>query len=258
MTQPLTLALLQTDLEWENPAANRRQMSVWLQQLTKPAHVVILPEMWTTGFSMRPERVAEPAEGPATNWMLHTAQQHQALVMGSVATQWQGGYVNRLWAAYPDGQLRYYDKRYLFTPGGEKKAYQPGNQQVVFSWQGWRLCPQICYDLRFPECARNDLSQPDSGYDLLVYVANWPRARISQWENLLVARAIENQAYVAGVNRLGVDGAGLSYTGHSLVADYTGLRMTRPNQRPGWITATLDAEALQNYRQKLPFWQDRT
>lgn len=250
----MRLTLLQTSLIWENADANRRQLAAKLASLTGQTDIVVLPEMFTTGFSMRSETLAESMDGAAVAWLRAQAAALGAAVTGSFICREDGRYYNRLVWAFPDGQIRTYDKKHLFGLAGEDKHYAPGAERLVLEWQGWRICPLICYDLRFPEWSRNYLPDP---YDLLIYVANWPSRRAHHWRALLAARAIENQAYVAAVNIVGADGAGLEYSGDSTLLDFGGQELCRLSQQEGMFTGTLNLEALRAYRQQLPFLKSR-
>lgn len=218
----LELALIQTTLAWHAPAANREHFQKLLEQ-ARGADLVILPEMFSTGFSMDSADLAEPEDGPSSIWLREQAQAIGAVVCGSLIIRAaDGSYRNRLLWARPDGSWAHYDKRHLFRMAGEHKHYSAGDQQVVLQLKGWRVRPLICYDLRFPVWSRDP-----QGTDLLLYTANWPGARRQHWNRLLPARAIENLCYVAAVNRVGEDGKGHGYTGDSQVLDFQGRRCWR-------------------------------
>jgi predicted amidohydrolase len=243
----LDIALIQTTLAWHDRDANLEHFEHLLDQATD-VDLVILPEMFTTGFSMESEALAESENGPTSVWMLAQAQRLKAVVTGSVITRAaDGSYRNRLLWARPDGELSYYDKRHLFRMAGEHEHYSAGDQRVVFEWKGWRIRPLICYDLRFPVWSR--VAQDT---DLLIYTANWPGARRSHWNRLLPARAIENLCYVAAVNRIGEDGKGFAYTGDSQVLDFQGESLLSVAQANGVFRATLNANDLQSYRTRFP------
>jgi omega-amidase len=211
MTQKtLQIALLQLDLVWENPQVNREKIDQFLSQIPKETDIVFLPEMFTTGFSMNVEELAETMEGETIQWMRARCKNFQLALCGSLIIVEDGQYFNRLVFVDPSGEIYYYNKRHLFTMSGEENKFVPGTKRLVVNYKGWRICPLICYDLRFPIWSRNR-----NEYDLLVYLANWPKARNELWNTLLKARAIENQAYVAGANRIGVDGNSISYSGNS-------------------------------------------
>jgi predicted amidohydrolase len=249
----LRVALVQADLHWELPEANRAMLEEMLWQLPGPADVVVLPEMFTTGFTMRAAQVAEPMGLHTTRWMLQQARQLDAAVVGSFVVKDGGQCFNRLLWAFPDGRLAQYDKRHLFRMAREHEAYAPGRRRLVVEWRGWRCCPLVCYDLRFPVWSRN-APDPDGrpAYDCLLYVANWPEARIQAWDTLLQARAIENLAYAVGVNRTGTDGAGIAYCGHSAAAGPKGEILAHAGRAPGIALAVCSAQALREYREKFP------
>lgn len=250
--QNLTISLVQADLHWHQPDANRTQFEALLTPLAGHTDLVVLPEMFTTGFTMSPEAVAEAEDGETRHWMQVQAQQLNAALVGSVVTQTADGYRNRLLFCTPDGDVILYDKRHLFRMGGEHNHYQQGSERVVLEYRGWRIMPQICYDLRFPVFTRNR-----NEYDLLLYVANWPAPRRHAWRTLLQARAIENLSYVAGVNRVGSDGSGLQYSGDSLLLDFCGERLVDGPEGEAFVeTRTLDAEALSAFRTRFPAWMD--
>ncbi|MDN5515329.1 MAG: amidohydrolase [Pseudomonas sp.] len=243
----LELALIQTTLVWHDPAANREHFQALLEQ-ARGADLVILPEMFTTGFSMASAELAEPEDGPSSIWLREQAQRIDAVICGSLIIQAaDGSYRNRLLWACPDGSLAHYDKRHLFRMAGEHKHYSAGDQQVVFDLKGWRVRPLICYDLRFPVWSRDA-----SGTDLLLYTANWPGARRQHWNRLLPARAIENLCYVAAVNRVGEDGRGHGYTGDSQVLDFQGEELLMAGDGDGVFRTQLSSEALNAYRERFP------
>lgn len=243
----LELALIQTTLAWHDPAANREHFQALLEQ-ARGADLVILPEMFSTGFSMDSADLAEPEGGPSSIWLREQAQRIEAVICGSlIILAADGSYRNRLLWACPDGSLAHYDKRHLFRMAGEHKHYSAGDQQVVFDLKGWRVRPLICYDLRFPVWSRDA-----SGTDLLLYTANWPGARRQHWNRLLPARAIENLCYVAAVNRVGEDGKGHGYTGDSQVLDFQGEELLMAGDGDGVFRTQLSSEALNAYRERFP------
>lgn len=217
----LSIALVQADLHWENVTANLATFEEKLAALPEPVDVIVLPEMFNTGFTMN-TALAEPMNLTTTRWMKQIAKQTNALVVGSFAVNEGGRFFNRLLCVRPDGTYAHNDKRHLFTMGEERKHYTAGNVRLTVEWRGWKLCPLVCYDLRFPVWSRNLQSNP---YDILLYVANWPTRRAHAWSTLLQARAIENQCYVVGVNRVGADENGLEYRGDSAALDYLGEPM---------------------------------
>ena len=247
----LELALIQTTLVWQDPAANRGHFAALLQQ-ARGADLIVLPEMFSTGFSMDSAALAEPEDGPSTQWLREQAQQIGAVITGSLIIQAaDGSYRNRLLWARPDGSVAHYDKRHLFRMAGEHKHYSAGEQQVLLELKGWRVRPLICYDLRFPVWSR---SAADT--DLLLYTANWPAARRQHWNRLLPARAIENLCYVAAVNRIGEDGKGFAYSGDSQVLDFQGDSVLAAEAADGVFRVTLKAAELAAYRQRFPAYLD--
>ncbi|MBX3101511.1 MAG: amidohydrolase [Bacteroidetes bacterium] len=254
--QDLTLSLVQADLLWEDPAGNRARLADQLAVLPR-TDVIVLPEMFSTGFSMNAAALAEPMDGPSVAWLLEQARRTDALVGGSLIIREDGRYYNRFVLAQPDGRLHHYDKRHTFRMAREHEVYTSGQDRLILLWRGWRILPLVCYDLRFPVWSRNRLADPVQGYDLALYVANWPAARNRHWQQLLAARAIENQSYVAGVNRCGTDGNQISYSGNTALYDFHGeiLAGVSPHA-PGQCTGTLSAQALQSWRDRFPAWQD--
>ncbi|WP_226391101.1 amidohydrolase [Penaeicola halotolerans] len=254
--EDLHIALVQMDVYWHDPVANRAHVEEILSSLAAKTDLIILPEMFTTGFTMTPEKVAEPMELHTTKWMRQMASRLQSVITGSVVINDQGNYYNRLIWVYPDGALGYYDKRHLFRMAKEEEHYAAGQELKTFAVKGWNILPQVCYDLRFPVWSRNVLQERKLLYDFAFYVASWPAKRVQAWDKLLPARAIENHAYVAGVNRIGVDGLEVDYNGHSAVYDCKGDRLTALSEVAGIIEVTLSAKALNHYREKFPAWMD--
>ncbi|MGJ0480875.1 amidohydrolase [Pantoea agglomerans] len=246
----LKITLLQETLSWMDGVANLRHFDAQLAGLTG-RDLIILPEMFTTGFAMEAAKSSLP-QAQVIEWLHQHARRTDALVGGSAAIQTEHGAVNRFLLVEPDGTLHQYDKRHLFRMADEHHHYQPGEQRQVFEWRGWRILPQICYDLRFPVFSRNR-----NDYDLALYVANWPAPRALHWQALLLARAIENQAYVAGCNRVGSDGNQHQYSGDSQIISPQGeiLSATEPHQRAR-LDAELSLDALNAYRERFPAWQD--
>ena len=249
--EELRITLVQTPLVWEDPKSNRKQLSEKLESLQQQVDLIILPEMFTTGFTMSPEAI--PAEeGPLSlNWMKTQAKKHNSGIMGSIVYTEEGKYFNRLFLVTPEGSVAQYDKRHTFTLAGEDRKYQAGSEKFSFDFMGFRICPMICYDLRFPVWSRNT-----DDYDLLVYVANWPEPRIDAWDALLKARAIENMAYCVGVNRVGADENGHQYPGHSAVYDCLGNTVVFSRVET-ILYATLTKAHLIRNREKLQFLADR-
>ncbi|MDR6984868.1 putative amidohydrolase [Rheinheimera pacifica] len=246
ITTAINVALVQTALVWQNPVANRQQLAEQISRI-QGADIILLPEMFTTGFSMQSQHIAEP-EGDTLGWLQQQAQQIGAALVGSVATRTDNGCVNRCYFVTPEGQVTAYDKKHLFRMAGEHQAYIAGDQRVVVSWRGWRFLLQVCYDLRFPVFSRNC-----HDYDIALYVANWPAARRHAWRTLLQARAIENQAFVLGCNRVGTDGNNVEYSGDSLIVDYLGQAVAdHAPAQASVLRATLDYAQLKQYRQLFP------
>lgn len=247
----LNVTLVQTDLVWHDPAANRRRLQERFAALAGKTDLVVLPEMFTTGFTMEAEAVAEPADGPTVAWMREQAASLGAVITGSIATQQGDRYFNRLVWMRPDGSHESYDKRHLFRMAHEQDHYAAGSRRVVVEIKGWKVLPLVCYDLRFPVWSRNKIGG-DGAYDVLLYVANWPERRRYAWQTLLKARAIENLSYCIAVNRVGKDGTGVNYTGDSAAIDYLGQPMTPPSEQELVETVTLDKAALDGFRAKFP------
>ena len=247
----LRVSLVQTDLVWEDPAANCAQLEEKLAILAGETDVVVLPEMFATGFSMSANG-AEIGRGPALQWMQVQANRLGALIVGSLKVKQQNSFYNRLYAVHPDGTYSSYDKRHLFRMGGEHEFYQPGDEQVILSFKGWNIALFICYDLRFPVWSRN----VGSAYDTAIYVANWPAPRANAWRTLLQARAIENLSYVIGVNRVGTDSNALDYAGDSLLVDFKGSIQLDLQSVDQIMTSELSHEALLEFRAKFPVHLD--
>jgi len=245
----LRVSLVQEPLAWHDPPANRERFSALLTPLAQRTDLIVLPETFTSGFSMEVERLAERAGGPTVTWMQAQAARTDAAITGSVITAEDGKYYNRLLFVLPCGEVRHYDKRHLFRMGREHEHFTPGRSAWSTPWRGLLICPLVCYDLRFPVFSRR---RPDLDYDVLVYVANWPAARAEAWRQLLRARAIENQAYVVGVNRVGADGAGVAYAGDSAAIDFLGRALSSPGETAGVSTVELDATALAAFRERFP------
>ncbi|MFN7540258.1 MAG: amidohydrolase [Bacteroidota bacterium] len=250
----LHCTLIQADLHWEDKEKNLLQLEQMLNNKS-PQELVILPEMFNTGFSMRPEVLAETMEGETVQWMRRMASRHRIILAGSLIIQENNQYFNRLIWMQPDGAMATYDKRHRFALAGEDQHFAAGEHRLVTQANGWRILWQICYDLRFPVWSRQQtLNRPE--YDLLVYVANWPDKRAHAWRSLLIARAIENQCYVIGVNRVGTDGNGLEHLGDSMVVDPMGQVLVQLTGKPGTETVVLDKNVLEEIRSRLPFWKD--
>jgi len=254
----LRCALVQANLHWENREANLSMLEGRLDAVAQGTHLVILPEMFSTGFSMRPEAVAETMEGPSVQWMRAQAASRRTILTGSLAIAEGGAYFNRAIWMLPNGQMGWYDKRHLFAYAGEGDHYTAGDRRLVASVNGWRVLLQVCYDLRFPVWARQQAQEDGSAeYDLLLYVANWPQRRSHAWKTLLTARAIENQCFVIGVNRVGADGNGIHHSGDSMVVDPLGEALFHQADTECVHNFELDKEVLQAVREKFPFLRDR-
>lgn len=220
--------------------------------ISKPTEVVVLPEMFSTGFSMRPEKLAETMEGETLRWMKRMASAKGIVLTGSVIIEESSQYFNRLVWMLPNGDVGYYDKRHLFAYADEDQHYSAGSKRLIASVNGWKINLLVCYDLRFPVWSRQDQAR----YDVLIYVANWPDRRIRAWRTLLQARAIENQCYVVGVNRVGEDGNGIHYSGESMVVDPAGETLYQNKDEEDIFTVALDSSDLETIRRKFPFWKD--
>lgn len=251
----LLVTLVQANLHWEDKQANLQMLEQQIQAIGQPTQLVVLPEMFSTGFSMQPEKLAETMEGSSVQWMKSMATQYKIILTGSLIIEEAGEYFNRLIWMLPNGSYGYYDKRHRFAFAGEDQHYSNGNKRLIASVNGWKINLQICYDLRFPVWARQQITeQPE--YDVLVYVANWPERRNHAWKSLLIARAIENQCYVIGVNRVGEDGKGINHSGDSMVVDPLGQVLCTNAHEVGTHTMALDKNFLEEVRTKFPFWKD--
>ena len=248
----LHLTLIQPDIVWEDKIANIRQYEQTITNLLSPKQVVILPEMFSTGFSMDAERLAEPMNGPTITWMANMAIKNRIILTGSLIIEEEGRYYNRMLWVQPDGVIGYYDKRHLFAHAHEDRHYTPGTTRLITQVNGWRINLQICYDLRFPVWARNQGNE----YDVLIYVANWPQQRSLAWKTLLQARAIENLCYVAGINRVGTDAKGNIYTGDSSVFGPLGELIWQNTGDVTSQTITLEKQVITKTRESLPFLND--
>jgi len=253
MQEKLKIALIQSDLVWENPKQNRANFTRKIENISEEVDLIILPEMFTTGFTMHAEKVAETMDGETVSWMQTMAKKTNAALVGSLVIKEHGNYYNRLLFVESSGYISIYNKRHTFTLVGEDKIYTAGTEKVIFNYKGWKICPLICYDLRFPVWARNI-----ADYDVLIYVANWPKPRVSAWDALLKARAIENMSYCIGVNRVGIDGVNSEYSGHSACYDVLGDQITsfEPSKEQTEII-TLEKRHIEAYRNKLKFLDDR-
>ncbi|HET7610709.1 MAG TPA: amidohydrolase [Rhodanobacteraceae bacterium] len=260
--QPLRVSLVQGATRWHDPAANRDYYASLIAPLAGRTDIVVLPETFTSGFSNEAIHNAETMDGPSAAWLKEQAAALDAAVTGSIQLRVGEGpgsdkVFNRLLFVTPDGALRHYDKRHLFRYADEHKRYAAGGDRLVVEWRGWRICPLVCYDLRFPVFSRNrHRAGQGFDYDLALFVANWPAARAHAWRTLLRARAIENLAYCAGVNRVGTDGNQLPYSGDSAVLDFLGQTMADLGAQEQTVTVALDPDALAAFREKFPAWMD--
>ena len=253
----LRVTLVQSMLHWEDAAANRAMFGEKLAGMKGTTDLIVLPEMFSTGFSMRSRELAETMDGATVAWMREQSKRTDAAIYGSVIITEGGKYFNRGLFVKPDGQVTVYDKRHLFRFADETSHYSAGAERMVVEWRGWRILLQVCFDLRFPVFARSRSIAGRSDYDAILYVANWPEARRYPWSQLLIARAIENQCYVVGENRVGMDGKGIHYAGDSVVIDPRGqvIGSVEPSQE-GTTTVALDRNALEEFREKFPVAKD--
>jgi predicted amidohydrolase len=249
--QNLKIAAIQTDLVWENSAANLLQLGEKLASIHKPVDIILLPEMFATGFTMQPQKYAAKMDGAEVRWMQQWAKEKNAVLCGSLAVEENGLYYNRLFWVQPLGEISTYDKRHLFSLSNEQEQYTAGEERLIVDYKGWKICPLICYDLRFPVWSRNT-----EEYDLLLYVANWPERRNYAWQSLLIARAIENQCYVAAVNRVGKDAHNVAHSGDTMFVDAMGVVLQHAEYMQAIVYAELDKSELQKVRSSLPFLKD--
>ncbi len=256
--QDLKLTLIQSELHWEDPVANLSSFEEKIWQISGSTDVIVLPEMFTTGFTMAASRLAEHMNMRTFKWMKQMADQTGALILGSYIVSVHDRYYNRLLWMEPGGNFKTYDKRHLFRMANEQKIFAPGESLLISTWKGWRICPLICYDLRFPVWSRNrwDAALKRPFYDVAVYIANWPTARIDAWNTLLKARAIENLSYVVGVNRVGMDGNNIEYNGHSAVISPKGEAIFSNEGAEIVRTLELSANSLHAFRDRFPAFLD--
>jgi predicted amidohydrolase len=249
----LRVSIIQTDITWEDKTANQLRLANTLEKLSGTTDLVLLPEMFSTGFSMESHALAEPVSGRTITLLKWLAARHQLAIAGGFVATENGAYYNRGFFLTPQGEAFFYDKRHLFRPSRERDCFSSGDRKVIVPYCGWNICLMICYDLRFPVWSRN----VNNEYDLLVYVANWPASRRQMWDALLPARAIENVSYVCGVNRIGTDGNKLHYDGGSAAYSPKGERLTAiPDERACVETITLDLDDLRAFRNKFSVWKD--
>jgi predicted amidohydrolase len=253
MQNELNVVGIQADLVWENPSKNIGFFEEKIKSLSKNTDLIVLPEMFTTGFTMHPKKVAEKMNGNAVTWMKKMAKNNEVAIVGSLVIEDDSKYYNRLIFVHTSGEIETYDKRHSFTLAGENKVYTSGTEKLIIDYKGWKICPLICYDLRFPVWVRNT-----ENYDLLLFMANWPVTRIKAWDTLLKARAIENMSYVIGVNRIGKDANSYEYSGNSLVVDFLGDELSNiENNSIGIVAATIIKSDQDNARKKLDFLNDK-
>ena len=253
MLEKLNIVLIQSDLVWENPKQNRNNFADKINTIQQEVDLVILPEMFTTGFTMNAQSVAETMKGETVKWMQELANKKQVAITGSLIIIENNSYYNRLLFVHPSGKIETYDKRHTFTLAGEDKIYTAGTDKLIVNYKDWKICPLICYDLRFPIWARNT-----EDYDVLLYVANWPKPRINAWNALLKARAIENMSYCIGVNRVGLDNNKHEYSGNSTVYNVLGEKISNITQHKEQIeNVVLEKNHIESIREKLQFLNDR-
>ena len=253
----LGCTLIQTQLHWEDKNANLQMMEQKILAIKQQTHIVVLPEMFSTGFSMKPEQFAEKMDGPTVQWLKNLSASKKIIITGSIIIEENGNYFNRLIWMLPNGQYGYYDKRHLFAYGEEDKHYTAGTKRLIASVNGWKINLMVCYDLRFPVWARQQFDEKQNfEYDVLIYVANWPERRSSAWKSLLQARAIENQCYVIGVNRVGNDGNNIYHSGDSMVIDPIGEVLYQKSDEEDLFTIQLSEKHLKEVREKFQFWRD--
>ncbi len=248
----MKIAIIQTALIWENASANRTNFEQKINTITSDVDLIVLPEMFTTAFSMNPEPIAECMDGETVRWMQAMAKIKNTAIMGSAIIAENGNFYNRLLFVHPSGEIEKYDKRHLFSLAGEDKTYTTGTERLIVEYKGFRICPLVCYDLRFPVFSRNTVN-----YDVLIYVANWPKPRTNAWDILLKARAVENMCYVVGANRLGTDSNQHEYIGHSQAIDFLGNSLFETTESEAIFIVTLDKETMLETRKKLDFLSDR-
>ena len=257
MSDALKISLIQGATRWHDPAANREYYGALMSQ-ARGSHLIMLPETFTSGFSNEAIHNAETMDGPTVAWLREQAKALNAAITGSVQLRVEGKVYNRLLFVSADGTLRHYDKRHLFRYAGEHERYAAGSERLIVELNGWRICPLVCYDLRFPAFIRNryDRAAQRFDYDLVLFVANWPSARRYAWQTLLRARAIENLSYCAGLNRVGNDGNNLHYAGDSAVLDFLGAPLAELGAQEQVLTVSLDRAALSAHRERFPAWMD--
>lgn len=252
----LRIALVQTDLYWKDRTANLAMLEEKIMNFDQRVDLIVLPEMFTSGFTMDAEDVAEPMNLYTCKWMKQIAAQTKAIITGSAVIKENGQYFNRFLWVEPSGKISWYDKRHLFRMAKEDAHYSMGKERKIFECKGWKILPQVCYDLRFPVWSRNRVEGEEMEFDLMVYVASWPTPRVSAWDILLKARAVENLCYTVGVNRIGQDGNAVPYSGHSGVYDFKGEQLVFSDNKDEVLFVNLDHSVLKEYRDKFPAWRD--
>lgn len=248
----MKIALVQTSLSWENPMENRSHLVQKINGFMEEVDLIVLPEMFSSGFTMNPKAVAETMEGETVSWLQHLAKAKNCAITGSLVIEEKGNYYNRLVFVFPNGDIKTYDKKHLFSLAGEHQFYTAGTEKLIVEYKGFKICPLVCYDLRFPVFSRNA-----ENYDVLLYVANWPKPRVNAWDILLKARAVENMCYTIGVNRIGSDNNNHEYVGHSQAVDFLGNYILEPQETEGIFIVALDKEQLLETRKKLAFLDDK-
>lgn len=248
----MKIALIQSSLVWENPKANQNHFEEKINAITEKVDLIVLPEMFTSGFTMHPNHLAETMQGESILWLQSLAKVQNTAITGSLVIKDNNNFYNRLVFVFPSGKIEFYDKRHLFALAGEDKIYTSGKEKLIVEYLGWKICPQVCYDLRFPVFARNV-----EEYDVLIYVANWPKQRINAWDILLKARSVENMCYTVGVNRIGFDNNHFEHVGHSQAIDFLGNYVMEPKDTEGVFIVELNKEKLLETRKKLGFLNDR-
>ncbi len=248
----MKIAIIQSSLSWENPTLNRNYFEEKINAIAEQVDLIVLPEMFTTGFTMNPSGVAETMQGKTVVGLQALAKAKNSAITGSLIITENNNFYNRLVFVFPSGEIQFYDKKHLFSLAGEDKVYTSGDQKLIVDYLGWKICPFVCYDLRFPVFARNV-----EDYDVLLYVANWPKPRINAWDILLKARSVENMCYTIGANRIGLDNNNFEYVGHSQVVDYLGNYMLEPQETEGVFIVELNKENMLETRKKFGFLNDK-
>jgi predicted amidohydrolase len=248
----MKIALIQTSLIWENPTENRSHLAQKITGFMEDVDLIVLPEMFSSGFTMNPKAVAETMQGETIAWLQHLAKAKNCAITGSLVIEENGNFYNRLVFVFPTGEIKTYDKRHLFSLAGENECYTAGKEKLIVEYKGYKICPLICYDLRFPVFSRNV-----ENYDVLLYVANWPKPRVNAWDILLKARAVENMCYTIGVNRIGKDHNHHEYVGHTQVIDFLGEYVLEPQEADAVFIIELNKAKLLETRKKLAFLKDK-